>query len=58
MQLLENRAREKEFSKLVLECGEPLAEAMGLYHAIGFKIIENYGPYKDLPESICMEKAL
>jgi len=31
---------------------------MGLYHSIGFKVIENYGQYKNMPESICMEKVL
>lgn len=58
MELLENKAKEKGFRILILESGEPLAEAMGLYHSIGFKVIENYGQYKNMPESICMEKVL
>ena len=58
MELLENRAREKGFDKLILESGEPLVEAMGLYYSIGYKIIENYGQYENMPESICMGKIL
>ena len=58
MELLENRAKEKGYNKLILECGDPLVEAMGLYYSIGFKVIENYGQYKNMPESICMEKTL
>jgi len=58
MELLENRARGKGFDKLILESGEPLVEAMGLYYAIGYKIIENYGQYENMLESICMEKIL
>ena len=35
-----------------------LVAAMALYRSIGFEVIENYGPYKDMPESICMKKEL
>jgi hypothetical protein len=31
---------------------------MGLYHQIGYLVIENYGQYKGLKESICMQKLL
>lgn len=58
MELLENRAREKGIDKLILESGEPLVEAMGLYYSIGYKVIENYGQYENMPESICMGKIL
>ena len=58
MKQLEIRAREKGYSNLILESGEPLIAAMGLYRSIGFKIIENFGQYKCMPESICMEKVL
>lgn len=58
MSLLEKRAIEKGFCKLILESGEPLVEAMELYHQIGYRIIENYGQYKGLKESICMQKKL
>jgi len=58
MDLLEQKAVEKGYRKLVLECGEPLMAAMNLYHEMGFNIIPNYGPYDNIPESICMEKCL
>lgn len=58
MSLLEKRAIEKGFCKLVLESGAPLVEAMGLYHKIGYSVIKNYGPYENLKDSICMQKIL
>ena len=42
----------------MLETSRGLEEAIGLYRKIGFKIIENYGQYRDMPESVCMEKFL
>lgn len=53
---LEKRAKEKGYGKLVLETGKQLTEANGLYGKIGFTPIPNYGQYKDMPESVCMEK--
>ena len=43
---------------LILESGEPLVAAMALYRKIGYKVIPNYGQYKDMPDSICMRKEL
>lgn len=58
MDCLEHAARSRGFSCLVLESGEPLAAAMALYRSIGYKTIPNYGPYVDMPESVCMKKNL
>ena len=58
MELLENDAREQGYHYLVLESGEALVSAMALYRKIGYKIIPNYGQYKDMPNSICMKKKL
>lgn len=58
MILLEKRAREKGFSTLLLETGAPLVEAIALYHSLGYLIIANYGQYKDLRGSVCMQKNL
>lgn len=52
------RAKEIGYNKFVLETGKQLVEANGLYRIIGFKPIPNYGQYKDMPDSICMEKFL
>ena len=58
MELLEGTARDQRYRYLVLESGEPLVAAMALYRKIGYEIIPNYGPYKDMPDSICMKKKL
>ena len=58
MELLEKRAKENGYSNLILESGEPLVAAMKLYYSVGFRLIPNYGQYKDMPESICMKKEI
>jgi GNAT superfamily N-acetyltransferase len=58
MSCLEERAKNKGFYTLILETGTPLVEAMGLYNKIGYKIIENYGQYICMKESICMRKTI
>jgi N-acetylglutamate synthase and related acetyltransferases len=54
--LLETRAKEKEYRSLVLETGLLLQESMGLYRSLGFTVTENYGPYKGMTASVCMQK--
>lgn len=56
MELLENAAREQGYRYLILESGEPLVAARALYRKIGYKVIPNYGQYKDMPDFICMKK--
>lgn len=58
MSMLEERARSQGYKYLILESGEPLIAAMALYRKTGYKVIPNYGQYKDMPESICMRKDL
>lgn len=58
MKELETKAGEAGYGTLILETGEPLNASLGLYKSIGFTVIENYGQYKEMPESICMEKVL
>lgn len=58
LEALEVLAKRKGYSALILESGEPLAAAMKLYRFLGYEVIPNYGPYVNLPESICMEKKL
>jgi GNAT superfamily N-acetyltransferase len=58
MELVEQKAKEKGYHKLILESGEPLVYAMGLYRKIGYHVIPNFGQYKDMPDSVCMEKNL
>jgi GNAT superfamily N-acetyltransferase len=56
MGVLEKRAKDKGYSRLILETGSPLVEAMALYKKTGYQITENYGQYKDMKDSICMQK--
>ena len=42
----------------VLETGIHQQEAIHLYRKSGYLVIENYGPYKNMPESICMQKEI
>ena len=58
MKFLEDAARIQGFRYMILESGEPLVEAMGLYKKLGYKIIPDYGQYKNMPDSICMRKEL
>jgi GNAT superfamily N-acetyltransferase len=44
--------------RVVLETGIEQPEAIGLYLSSGYHLIENFGMYKDEPESRCFAKAL
>lgn len=55
---LEEEARKAGFQKIILETGEPLTAAVALYQKAGFDVMENYGPYKNMAESLCMKKVL
>ena len=55
---LEKWAIELGYLKAILETGKKLPEAIGLYEKSGYFRIDNYGQYKDLPNSICFEKKL
>ena len=56
--LIEQKAKEAGYERLVLETGGFLIAANKLYKGIGFRVIPNYGPYVNMPESVCMEKEL
>ena len=58
MESLEQLAKDKGYSCLILESGEPLAAAMRLYRSLGYKVIPNYGQYVNMSDSVCMEKVL
>ncbi len=55
---LESWAIENGFSKTILETSIHFKIARRLYENAGYIIIDNYGPYKGLPDSICMQKKL
>ena len=55
---LEAWAKEHEFEFAVLETSMHFNTARQLYSSQGYQLIPNYGPYANLPESVCMKKAL
>jgi GNAT superfamily N-acetyltransferase len=55
---LEKWAKELSFAKCILETGINQPEAIGLYKKNGYKIIANYGQYKNIENSVCFEKTL
>lgn len=55
---LESWAKELGYKKCVLETGDKMLEAIGLYKKSGYKIIKNYGQYENIESSISFEKEL
>lgn len=48
------QAEKMGFERLLLETGAFLEASVRLYQRYGFERIENYGAYRDMPESLCM----
>lgn len=55
---LEEIARSRGYSAAILETGVRQPEAVRLYERNGYRVIENYGPYAGMLESVCMRKEL
>lgn len=55
---LENWAQELGFLKIVLETGKRQVEAVSLYKKSGYELIDNYGQYEGMGNSLCFEKVL
>ena len=55
---LEATAREAGLLRMVLETGLRQPEAIALYTSSGYEQIENFGVYRDHPESRCFGKSL
>jgi putative acetyltransferase len=58
LQELESWARELGFTCCMLETGREQPEAIALYLKAGYQEMENYGPYRGMPKSICFRKSL
>lgn len=56
LQELEQWAKELGYKKCILETGDKMTEAIGLYKKHAFIVIPNYGQYADISNSICFEK--
>lgn len=55
---LESWAMELGYTKCILETGKKQPEAIQLYTKAGYTIIENYGQYRGVDNSVCFEKNL
>jgi len=55
---LETWANELGYKTCVLETGKKQPEAIELYKKNGYNIIQNYGQYKGVENSICFEKII
>jgi len=55
---LELWAKELGYKKCILETGIKQTSAIALYKRNNFEIIENYGQYKDIKDSVCFQKNL
>ena len=51
-------SRRLYYKRAVLETGKKQPESIKLYTKHGFRIIDNFGPYVGMEESICMERDL
>jgi putative acetyltransferase len=55
---LEQWTTELNYTKCILETGKNQPEAIALYTKAGYKVISNYGQYKNIENSVCFEKEL
>lgn len=55
---LESWCSEEEYSRCVLETSDKMPDAINLYKARDYRIIPNYGQYKNIYCSTCFEKNL
>ena len=55
---LENWAKELGYADCILETGNKQIEAIGLYQKSGYAIIQNYGQYQGVENSVCMQKSI
>ena len=55
---LEKWAKEMNYAKCVLETGKRQPDAVALYKKNGYSVVDNYGQYKGIENSICFSKTL
>lgn len=55
---LENHAKAEGYLNAKLETGKKQYEAIELYKSIGYQVIDNFPPYIDNSNSLCMKKGL
>lgn len=55
---LENWCREMNYTRCRLETGKKQPEAIALYTKNNYRVIPNFGQYKNVENSVCFEKLL
>ena len=55
---LEKFAKELGYKKVILETGRSLTNAVNLYQKHRYEVMDNYGPYIGMQESVCMKKII
>ena len=55
---LEVWAAEENYKTAILETGFMQVDAIGLYQKLGYAIIENFGQYIGVANSVCMKKII
>lgn len=55
---LERWALELNYAECILETGKKQPEAISMYQKAGYAVIENFGPYKIVENSVCMTKKI
>ena len=48
-------AKQLGYKAVILETGSVFEETIRFYAGLGFEPIPNYGPYQDIPASVCMK---
>lgn len=58
MGIIENKAKQQDFRRTILQTRKIMVDAVGLYSKLGYYQIENYSPYDKLEGAICFAKDL
>lgn len=58
MELIETKAKEQKFQRLILQTREIMKAAIKLYQKLGYHQIPNYSPYDKLDGAICFAKEI
>lgn len=56
MELIETKAKEQNFQRIILQTREMMKDAVGLYRKLGYHQIANYPPYDKLEGAVCFAK--
>lgn len=58
MNLLEQKAKQNGYKRMILQTREIMEDAVGLYRKLGYLMIDNFPPYDKLDGAICLAKEI